>query len=63
VGGDGEVLVQGLRAGVLEGFRFRPDREAREGSRGLLAAANRALRTLVRERVEALEKDFGALQN
>jgi ATP-dependent RNA helicase SUPV3L1/SUV3 len=34
VGGDGEVLVQGLRAGVLEGFRFRPDREVREGSRG-----------------------------
>ncbi|HSD67865.1 MAG TPA: helicase-related protein, partial [Vicinamibacteria bacterium] len=57
VGGDGEVLVQGLRAGVLEGFRFRPDRAVREGSRGLLAAANRALRDLVRERVEALERE------
>jgi len=57
VGADGEVLVQGLRAGVLEGFRFRPDRAVREGSRGLLAAANRALRDLVRERVEALERD------
>jgi ATP-dependent RNA helicase SUPV3L1/SUV3 len=57
VGGDGEVLVQGLRAGVLEGFRFRPDREVRESSRGLLAAANRALRALVRERVEALERE------
>ncbi len=57
VGGDGEVLVQGLRAGVLEGFRFRPDREVRESSRGLLAAANRALRDLVRERVEALERE------
>jgi ATP-dependent RNA helicase SUPV3L1/SUV3 len=57
VGGDGEVLVQGLRAGRLEGFRFRPDREVREGSRGLLAAANRALRDLVRERVEALERE------
>jgi ATP-dependent RNA helicase SUPV3L1/SUV3 len=57
VGGDGEVLVQGLRAGVLEGFRFRPDREVREGSRGLLAAANRALSGLVRERVEALGRD------
>ena len=55
VGGDGEVLVQGLRAGILDGFRFRPDREVREGSRGLLAAANRALSGLVRERVEALE--------
>jgi len=49
--------VQGLRAGVLEGFRFRPDREVREGSRGLLAAANRALSGLVRERVEALERE------
>jgi ATP-dependent RNA helicase SUPV3L1/SUV3 len=57
VSGDGEVLVQGLRAGVLEGFRFRPDREVREGSRGLLAAANRALSGLVRERVEALERE------
>ena len=26
IGADGEVLVQGLRAGVLEGFRFRPER-------------------------------------
>jgi len=51
------VLVQGLRAGLLDGFRFRPDRSVREGSRGLLAAANRALRDLVRERVEALERE------
>jgi ATP-dependent RNA helicase SUPV3L1/SUV3 len=57
MGADGEVLVQGLRAGVLEGFRFRPDGSVREGSRGLLAAANRALRDLVRERVEALERE------
>jgi ATP-dependent RNA helicase SUPV3L1/SUV3 len=57
VGGDGEVLVQGLRAGVLEGFRFRPDRAVSEGSRALLAAANRALRDLVRDRVEALERE------
>ncbi len=54
---DGEVLVQGLRAGVLEGFRFVPDRTAGEGSRGLLAAANRALRGLAGERVAALEKE------
>ena len=60
VGGDGEVLVQGLRAGVLDGFRFRPDREVREGSRGLLAAANRSLSGLVRERVEALEREDDA---
>ena len=57
LGSDGEVLVQGLRAGVLEGFRFLPDRGAREGSRGLLAAANRALRDLVRDRVAALERE------
>jgi ATP-dependent RNA helicase SUPV3L1/SUV3 len=57
VAADGEVLVQGLRAGALEGFRFRPDRAVREGSRGLLAAAHRALPALVRERVEALEAE------
>jgi ATP-dependent RNA helicase SUPV3L1/SUV3 len=57
LGEGGEVLVQGLRAGVLEGFRFRADREVREGSRGLLAAANRALSGLVRDRVLALEGD------
>ncbi|HSD26040.1 MAG TPA: helicase-related protein, partial [Vicinamibacteria bacterium] len=57
VAADGEVLVQGLRAGVLEGFRFRPERAVREGSRALLAAANRALRDLVPERVEALERE------
>ena len=60
VGGDGEVLVQGLRAGVLDGFRFRPDHAVRESSRGLLAAANRALSGLVRERVETLEREDDA---
>jgi ATP-dependent RNA helicase SUPV3L1/SUV3 len=54
---DGEVLVQGLRAGTLEGFRFVPDPAAREGSRGLLAAANRSLRDLIDERVAALERE------
>jgi ATP-dependent RNA helicase SUPV3L1/SUV3 len=58
--GDGEVLVQGLRAGVLTGFRFRPERDTSEGSRALRAAANRALRELVRERVLALEHDDDA---
>ena len=57
VGGDGEVLVQGLRAGVLDGFRFRPDGKVRQTSRGLLAAANRALQGLVREQVETLERE------
>ena len=57
IGVDGEVLVQGLRAGVLEGFRFRPERGTGDGSRGLLAAANRALRELVRARVLAFEAE------
>ena len=57
---DGEVLVQGLRTGVLRGFRFRPDPETSEGSRGLRAAANRALRELVREQVMALESEEDA---
>ncbi len=54
---DGEVLVQGLRAGALDGFRFVPERSPHEGARRLLAAANRALRGLVGERVQALETD------
>jgi ATP-dependent RNA helicase SUPV3L1/SUV3 len=58
IGEDGEVTVQGLRAGVLEGFRFRPDTSER--SRALQAAANRALRTLVPERVQALEAEGDA---
>jgi ATP-dependent RNA helicase SUPV3L1/SUV3 len=60
VTGDGEVLVQGLRAGVLTGFRFRPDRDSSDGSRALRAAANRALRDLVRAQVQALERDADA---
>jgi ATP-dependent RNA helicase SUPV3L1/SUV3 len=53
----GEVLVQGLRAGVLEGFRFRPEKAGSDASRALLAAANRALQGLVRDRIDALEGD------
>ena len=44
VGEAGDVVVQGLRVGRLEGFRFVPDAEVREGSRAVTAAANRALR-------------------
>jgi ATP-dependent RNA helicase SUPV3L1/SUV3 len=51
----GEVLVQGLRAGVLEGLTFVPDASLRNGARGLVAAANRALRAGARERVQAFE--------
>jgi ATP-dependent RNA helicase SUPV3L1/SUV3 len=50
----GDVLVHGLRAGHLEGFRFHPDPAVREGSKGLLAAANRSLRAAIRGRVAAL---------
>ncbi|HEY7924178.1 MAG TPA: disulfide oxidoreductase, partial [Vicinamibacteria bacterium] len=56
----GEVLVQGLRAGFLEGFRFRPEQPRSDASRALLAAANRALQGLVRERVEALAGESDA---
>ena len=50
-----EVLVQGLLAGRLEGFRFRPEPSLREEVPGLLAAANRGLRAAARERVRACE--------
>jgi len=60
VGDDGEVLVQGLRAGRLEGFRFVPDAGLRDGSRGLLAAANRALRAGIGDRVRRLTEDDDA---
>ena len=49
----GDVLVQGLRAGTFEGFRFRPDPSLRPGAKGLVAAANRSLRSAIRERVVA----------
>ena len=51
---DGEVAVQGLSAGRLEGFRFHPEPDLRDGARGLLAAANRALREGIGERVRLL---------
>jgi ATP-dependent RNA helicase SUPV3L1/SUV3 len=51
IGPGGEVLVQGLVAGRLEGFRFVSEPSARESARGLIAAANRALRADVGERV------------
>jgi ATP-dependent RNA helicase SUPV3L1/SUV3 len=53
----GEVLVQGLRAGLLQGFAFVPEASLRNGARGLVAVANRALRAGMRERVQALVDD------
>jgi ATP-dependent RNA helicase SUPV3L1/SUV3 len=53
---DGEVTVQGLRAGRLEGFHFVSEPGARESARGLVAAANRALREDIGARVAELEE-------
>ncbi|PYQ54228.1 MAG: disulfide oxidoreductase [Acidobacteria bacterium] len=50
VADDGEVRVQGLAVGRLVGFRFEPEPGLRE-SRGLRAAANRALRVQMGDRV------------
>lgn len=54
VGEAGEVLIQGLQAGRLLGFRFQPDPGVKERSRALMAAANRALRETIGERVRLL---------
>lgn len=54
LGAEGDVLVQGLHAGRLEGFHFVADPSARDSARGLIAAANRALRTDIGRRVEEL---------
>ncbi|MGQ0662282.1 MAG: helicase-related protein [Pseudomonadota bacterium] len=54
---EGEVLVEGQFVGRLQGFNFVADPGAREGARRLLAAANKALRRDVGERVRRLETD------
>ncbi len=54
IGRAGEVLIQGLLAGRLEGFRFTPEPRLAQDARNLLAAANRALREGMDERVRAL---------
>jgi len=59
VGADGEVSVQGLGVGRLLGFRFEPDPDLGE-ARGLRAAANRALRAHMPERVHAFTEDADA---
>jgi ATP-dependent RNA helicase SUPV3L1/SUV3 len=55
VSDSGEVLIQGLLAGRLEGFRFTPDSEVEARSRSLLAATNRALRASIADRVARFE--------
>ena len=56
VGDGGAVIVEGERAGVFDGFRFRPDAEA-ERSRGVLAAAHRLVEREVARRVAAAVAD------
>lgn len=53
LGESGELLVQGLPVGRLDGFRFTPEPGLRQEARGLLAAANRLLRAEVPARVTA----------
>jgi ATP-dependent RNA helicase SUPV3L1/SUV3 len=55
----GDVLVQGLLAGQVQGFRFVPDPGLRDSSRPLLAAANRTLRSAIGQRVDELTADDG----
>jgi ATP-dependent RNA helicase SUPV3L1/SUV3 len=55
VAADGELFVQGLSAGRLVGFRYEPDPSLREEGNKLRAAANRALRTHIVERVDGFE--------
>ena len=56
VGDGGAVMVEGERAGVFDGFRFRPDVEA-ERSRDVLAAAHRLVEREVARRVAAAVAD------
>ncbi|MGB8275524.1 MAG: helicase-related protein [Alphaproteobacteria bacterium] len=51
----GQVTVEGLRVGRLEGFRFVADRDGGEDARALIAAAQRALRGPVAKRLAQLE--------
>jgi ATP-dependent RNA helicase SUPV3L1/SUV3 len=59
VAADGDVHIQGLRAGRLDGFRFVADPSLREDSR-LRAAANRVLRTDIGDRVRAFVEEADA---
>ena len=56
VGEGGTVTVEGERAGVFDGFRFRPDIEI-EQSRDVLAAAHRMVEREVARRVAATVED------
>jgi ATP-dependent RNA helicase SUPV3L1/SUV3 len=57
LGDAGEVLIQGLLVGRLQGFRFTPEPRLRDSARALLSQANRALREEVPRRVDALAQE------
>ncbi len=58
VTGDGEVLVEGQYVGRLAGFAFQPDRTETAGAaKTVLAAASRALKSEISERLDRLTAD------
>ncbi len=56
----GDVLVEGIAAGRLDGFEFRPDPSLEASATALRAAANRALRRDVGIRVARFAEDDDA---
>ncbi|MBN2371722.1 MAG: disulfide oxidoreductase [Vicinamibacteria bacterium] len=52
IGASGEVEIQGMPAGRLEGFHFVPEAGLRQSARPVLAAVNRVLREGSRARVQ-----------
>ncbi|MBI1244936.1 MAG: disulfide oxidoreductase [Alphaproteobacteria bacterium] len=57
VAADGEVRVEGVHAGRLDGFEFRADPTLDGGASAVRAAANRALRRDIGVRVQRLVDD------
>jgi ATP-dependent RNA helicase SUPV3L1/SUV3 len=60
VAADGEVRVEGIHAGRLDGFEFRADPTLEAGAPAVRAAANRALRRDIGARVARLVEDADA---
>jgi ATP-dependent RNA helicase SUPV3L1/SUV3 len=58
VADDGGVMVEGQHVGRIDGFRFVPDAaDSGAGRRAMMAAANRALRREIDDRVDRLAGD------
>lgn len=57
LGDAGEVLIQGLPVGRMNGFRFAPEPGLRQEARAALAAANRLLRAEIPTRVALLAEE------